>query len=229
MTLSNKALTLNGTSAEDRALQWLVYNDSISIMPNSEANKTRLRQRFALLTFGFQETFPPIVVLTSYGWQVSAVSECDWYSGFQCKNEQVTKIQVRSMRGTIPPDLSWLTAMTTFTVSSGAIAGTFPSLLGWWANITTFSVVGALKGTIPSSIGAWKAVKYFSVASNQLSGTIPSTVAAWTALDRANFESNNLIGTMPTFGAGFCPSNGNGFRLSADCREVSCDCCNGCF
>jgi hypothetical protein len=48
-------LAIHGTTAEYQPLHlWLVINDTISMSLNSDANKTHLRQRFALMTFGFQ-------------------------------------------------------------------------------------------------------------------------------------------------------------------------------
>jgi hypothetical protein len=84
------------------------------LLPNSDANRTRLRQRFALLTFGFQRRSAS-VVLQAYNWNLSATTnKCDWYTdknfGFQCQNELVTNIRASGVTGKIPPDLCWLTA-----------------------------------------------------------------------------------------------------------------------
>jgi hypothetical protein len=47
-------LAIHGTTAEYQPLQlWLVINDTISMSLNSDANKTHLCPRFALMTFGF--------------------------------------------------------------------------------------------------------------------------------------------------------------------------------
>jgi hypothetical protein len=117
-----------------------------------------------------------------------------------------------AIAGTLPPDLSWLTAMKTFTLYNTDIAGTLPTQLGWWTNVTSFDV------------------RY-----NQLRGTVPSTVAAWTGLQTAYFNDNNLNGTMPVFAGGFCPEFGNGVNLWADCNnatgkaKISCECCDSCY
>jgi hypothetical protein len=248
ITLSNRTLTLTGTTAEDRALQWLVVNDTLSLLPNSDANKIRLRQRFAVLSLGFQSATNTSWVLQNNQWNFSAVHECDWYNvknyGFNCQNEKVARIHLYAMKGTLPPDLCWLTGLMGVSISYTDITGTLPSQLGWWTNLTTFDLYkGSVQGTIPSSIGAWTAIAYLSVASNKLSGTIPtsignwtgishlnlagnklsgtvpSTVSAWTALQYAMFVSNNMSGTMPTFGGGYCPKtkSGSGVYLGADC------------
>jgi hypothetical protein len=123
---------------------------------------------------------------------------------------------------------------TAYFCNAGVVLdGTLPTQLGWWANLTTFSISGhRIQGTIPSSIGAWTAISYFGVLGNRLSGT--STLVAWTALANAYFDGNNLSGTMPEFGGGFCPKQGNGKDLWADCgngtgnAKTSCPCCHWC-
>jgi hypothetical protein len=238
-TLSGRTLTVNGTTPEDRALKWLVITDPFPLPPNSDTNKARLRQRFALLTLGFQPSSGEQVVLRTSGWVLSTANECDWnpYAGWKCENGQVTNFNVPvGIAGTLPPDLCWLTAMKTFTLSYSGIAGTLPTQLGWWTHLTALTMSGgSVQGTIPSSIGAWTALTYVSLERNKLSGTIPPTVAAWTVLQTASFYSNNLNGTMPEFGGGFCPAFGKGVDLFADCNnntgraKIKCECCNRCF
>jgi hypothetical protein len=196
-------------------LKWLVVTDPHPLLPDSEANKTRLRQRFALLTFGFQTMPDKRFLLQRYSWNLAAANECNWYAyGIPCEDEQVTSFYIASttIAGTLPPDLFWLSSMKIFTLYNTGIAGTLPTQLGWWTNVTSFSV------------------RY-----NQLSGTVPSTVAAWTGLQTAYFDNNNLNGTMPVFAGGFCPEFGNGVDLWADCynatgkAKISCECCETCY
>jgi Lamin Tail Domain len=241
---------VDGTTPEDRALQWLVFSDKLKLTPNSEANKARLRQHFALLTWGFQPVSGDTLVSTQAQWNLSAANECDWYNKqnpyywkFQCENGQVTTIGTAqyyssySYVGTLPPDLCWLTAMKTVSFPSAGMAGTLPTQLGWWTDLTTFDLSnGIMTSTIPSSIGAWTAIVTMNIQSNnKLSGTVPSTVSAWTALQTANFFGTNLTGVMPTFGVGgFCPKNKIGMALTADCyngtgkAKISCICCSDC-
>jgi hypothetical protein len=213
ITLSNKTLTLTGTTAEDKALQWLTVTDKL-LLPNSEANKTRLRQRFALLTLGFQASTGDNLLLDRAGWNLNTPNECNWYVYNTCKNGKVDKIDSRvyAITGTLPPDLCWLTALNTVSFSGAGMAGTLPTQLGWWTNLTSLDL-----------------------ASNKLSGTIPSTVSAWTALQTAYFHKTNLNGTMPAFGGLFCPKNRIGMHLYADClnstgqAKIACKCCDLCY
>jgi hypothetical protein len=247
---------MNGTTAEDKALQWLLNTDPLQLLPTSEANKTRLRQRFALLTFGFQPSGFGQVVHQSQYWNLATVDECAW-SGFSCESEQVTSINAEDfiITGTLPPDLSWLTAMKSVSILGTGIGGTIPSSIGAWTGIqymylygnkftgTIPSSIGAwtgiqymylsgnqLTGTIPSTIGAWTGIQYMYLNRNQLNGTVPSEVVAWTALQGAFFQNNNLDGTMPAFGNSFCPKTSGVGSLFADClNEISCACCDNCL
>jgi hypothetical protein len=250
ITFSNRSLTLTGTTVEDRALQWLVFNDTLAMTPNSEANKTRLRQRFALLSFGLKLSSGGKLVFQSDKWNLTAMNECNWYTLNKCKNGQVTEIYSYASTGTLPPDLCLLTAMTRVTIPGGGMTGTLPPQVGLWTNLTYFYVgSNSMNGTLPSSIGAWTAITEMYVGTNQFSGTIPVSVGAWktianvdftsnrlsgiipsavlnwTTLDTAYFGRNNFYGTMPTFGGGFCPKlvgqGGKGSALQANCKSIT--------
>jgi Calcium-binding EGF domain len=240
ITLGNRLLTMTGTTAEDKALQWLVVNDTLALMPNSTETKARLRQRFALLSLGFQSTTNNRFVFQDVPWNIGASSECDWHThrdwGFKCQDGQVTNVLAASVKGTLPLDLSWLTALDSLRLVNGELAGTLPTQLGWLTGLTTVALSNnRLSGTIPSSIGAWTDVTSLSLWGNKLTGTVPSSVSRWTAVYLAYLFSNDLHGTMPTFGGDFCPQKGDGVFLSADCNnntgqaKISCECCNDCY
>jgi hypothetical protein len=219
ITLTKRTLTLNGTTSEDRAVKWLVDTDPFPVPPITETNKTRLRQRFALLTFGFQTVTNTTtrLFLETLSWNLTATAnECVWWpKGVACQNGQVTRITLVNVAlgGTLPPDLSWLTAMSQVNLQITGMAGTLPSQLGWWTNLAVFDV-----------------------HSNQLSGTIPPLIgASWTAIAFAYFDNNNFTGIMPQFASGFCPKLGNGSALWADCKnnsmgqaKIVCPCCTTC-
>jgi hypothetical protein len=251
ITQSGRMLTLSGTTPEDRALQWLVFSDKLLLTPNSEANKARLRQRFALLTWGYQARSDGNLLFNEFKNLNASAHECDWSNQgygisleFLCTDGQVTYIAVYfywlqlEIQGTLPPDLGWLTALQTVFFPSVGIVGTLPPSMGWWTALTAFDIsASTITGTIPSSIGAWRGMVDLNVQSIQkLSGTVPSTVAAWTALQTANFFGTNITGIMPTFGVGnFCPKNGIGTTLTANCfngtgeAKISCICCSLCY
>jgi hypothetical protein len=250
ITLSKRTLTLTGTTLEDKALQFLVYNDTLKLKPDSEANKTRLRQRFALMALGHMPDMSGLQAAIDQSWYFVA-NECDWTqrgnTQFNCQNGKVRNIDFDSFTvGTIPPDFAWLTSLSRFSISTCAITGTLPSLVGWWTSLTYFYLVGTLltgsipsevgqwtaldtfatansklKGSIPTQVGKWTALQYFNVRTNKLTGTIPSSVSQWTAIKEAYFHGNAFNGTMPSFASGFCPQLGNGTKLQADCKNTT--------
>jgi hypothetical protein len=200
ITFSNRTLMMSGTTAEDKALQWLVTNDTLKLQPTSVANKTRLRQRFALLTLGLQPSlYPGTLMFQNEKWDLSVADECAWKPAFKCKQGQVTNVAAyKVIAGTLPPDLGWLTAMESFNLQSTDIAGTIPSSIGAWTVIKTMYLDGnSLLGTIPSSIGGWTAIQEMFLHSNKLTGTIPTSIAAWTAIQYMYLDSNILSGSIP--------------------------------
>jgi hypothetical protein len=222
-------------------MQWLVVYDTLKLMPYSEANKTRLRQRFALMSVGFQKVSSGLDFVHG-AWDVSQENECNWPTGIKagnkilCINGRVTSFSTEGLVGTIPPDLCWLTSVTLVRFYSGALQGSLPSMMGWWTNLTSFYANGGiLTGTIPSTVGAWKALVNFDVSRNQLGGSLPSAVANWTAIGVADFSRNNFTGTMPAFDSGFYPKKTTTGNLATDCLnttdlvKIVCDCCNACY
>jgi hypothetical protein len=94
ITLSNRTIVANGPTPEDRALNYLIVNDTTfnftqllsltSMMTNMV--QFRIRQRYALLTLWFQQAFTNTTWTNKGGWLLSA-NECDtfykWY-GIGC-------------------------------------------------------------------------------------------------------------------------------------------------
>jgi hypothetical protein len=201
VTLSNKTLSMSGNRSLDRALQNLVssnVNVDVQLSTCNQADKDRLCRRFAFLALLFSTGKG-----NQIGWYYQA-NECEWY-GMQCKDDKV--------------DLIYL--------FSSNLVGTLPDDIGLWTDLSDFSLYNNnLAGTLPSSIGAWSKLTYFSVSTNKMTGTVPKEVAKWASIQTASFHTNMFIGTMPVIGINFCPKNGTGTRLQADCAEIKCDCCN---
>jgi hypothetical protein len=225
ITLSNLTIAMNGTTPEDRALNYLIVNDTTFnftqlLTLNSMMNNMvqfRIRQRYALLTLWFQQAFTNTSWTNSNGWLVNA-NECDDWFGIQCapidlkgdvgmKNVVAIDFFENNMNGTIPADLGLLTAMTTFNVG-----------------------LNTLMGTLPASIGQLTALTLFDVGDNSLTGTIPTSIGSWSQIQLALFFFNQFTGAMPE---GICQYIGENDALVADCSgEITCPlktCCTQCF
>jgi hypothetical protein len=229
ITLSNRSIAPNGPTPEDRALNYLIVNDTTfnftqlltlnSMMTNIV--QFRIRQRYALLTWWFQQAFTSTTWYNTGGWLVNA-NECgnNWY-GIGCVSI--------NLGGTVGTQ----NVVTTVTLGSNGIKGTIPSDLGLLTALTYFRVTSnALTGKLPASIGHWTALTIFAVNNNALTGTIPASIGNWSQIQRAYFDDNQFTGTMPI---GICSFIGraNGDQLWADCMsEIVCslqDCCTRCL
>jgi hypothetical protein len=134
ITLSNRTIAANGPTPEDQALKYLIVNDTTfnftqlltlnSMMTNMV--QFRIRQRYALLTLWFQQSFTNTSWSRGGGWLVNA-NECDYnWNGIFCTSinlgstvgmqDVVTQVVliVNNMKGTIPVDLGLLAALKEF-------------------------------------------------------------------------------------------------------------------
>jgi Leucine-rich repeat (LRR) protein len=220
---------LSGTTPLDKALQHLVASNNDSLVQLStclDADKSRLNQRFAYLAFAFS---------TGKGgadW-FDVPNECQWKRVTCNGNGAVTHLNFHEtdLIGTIPDDVGLWTSLTLFGADRNSLVGSLPSSIGFWTSLTQFDVShNSLTGSLPSSIGLWTDLLEFFISNNKFTGTVPADVSSWQSMQRAYFFDNMFNGTMPAFGNGFCPNNGKGDDLFADCKsEIFCECCNICF
>jgi hypothetical protein len=215
ISLSNRVISKDGPTAEDRALQFLIESDrtfnltALLLLESTTNNvvKFRIEQRYALLTLFFQQTFTA-PWFDRGGW-LKAPDECDWF-GIDCAlinvgeivglQNVVSKIGLfdNNVLGTIPPDLVLLTAVTSVRLDENQLTGTLPESIGQWTRLTLFDVnSNTLTGTLPVSMEKWTRLESFAVFSNELSGTLPESILRWTRLKSLGLGSNALTGTLP--------------------------------
>jgi hypothetical protein len=186
----------------DLALKQLVASNNETLSTCLAPDKSRLNQRFAYLAFMFSTDGKERVP----SW-FAKPNECDW-TGIACSGSTVTSLRL----------------------SGPVLAGTIPDDVGLWTGLTVFNVyVNQLVGSLPSSIGLWTSLTILDVGYNQLTGTVPKEVANWASIGSAYFDNNMFNGVMPAIGNKFCPKNGTGTALWADCGEIQCGCCSKCF
>jgi hypothetical protein len=146
VTLSNRTLTLTGTTPEDLAAQAVASDTSFRVC--SDVDKFRVRQRFALLTLWFQQSGQPSWTVTS-GWL--SPNECSWH-GIGCNltkveglvdlQEAVTSLHLKNnnMFGTLPSDFGLLRGLVSLDFQGNYLAGTLPSTIGAWSHLEKFVV-----------------------------------------------------------------------------------------
>jgi hypothetical protein len=203
ITLSGRTLTYpSRSSAEERAVQWLVVDD----LGTAVDDELSLRQRYVLGTFWFLQSST-----THFGTDSKATTwttnldECQWSNVFCDGDGRVTAVNLRqqNVQGQIPDDLGLLTDITTLILQSNRLTGTIPSSLGLMTALTDLGLgENELNGTIPLSIGDWTALERLQLWENKLSGTIPASFQSLTALKDLGLSKNVLTGTIPsTLGA----------------------------
>ena len=105
----------------------------------------------------------------------SELHYCQWYNVRCSPTCEVQELDLfdNSLKGTIPPEVGNLTALTHLDLSSNA-----------------------LSGTISPELSSLTAVTYFYLESNSLSGTISPDLSSLTAVMDLRLYSNSLSGTI---------------------------------
>jgi hypothetical protein len=151
ITISGRRLTYpSRSSAEERAVQWLIDDD----LGTDMADELTLRQRYVLGTLWFLQTTPTIgfgSVDYAATWTTN-IDECKWAAVDCDASGRVTALNLgaNNVRGQIPNDFGLLTDLTN---------------LQLWGN--------QLSGTIPSSLVALTALRSLFLFNNRLVGTMP--------------------------------------------------------
>ena len=199
-------LSPTGSSPEERALQWLIYEDPLQLNAGAaEADEFRLLQRYSLLTLWFQAK-------TGTAWSKSTnwinADECTWYR-IVCNDARVVQrilLFGLQLRGTLSPDLGLLSDLTVLNLNSNSLTGSLPSEIGLWLSMTNFNVSSNfLTGSLPSQIGSWTNITYFDVSRNGyldadtgITGSLPTEIGLWTKLSKFYVEYNEFTGSLPS-------------------------------
>jgi hypothetical protein len=215
----DREIIVNGTSAESRALSWLIqgdtlFNASVLMTLNSQYDNDvsfRLRQRYPLVTLWYQQVdsegnYVYKWVNTS-GW-LENESECNWYGIICDENKTVVQISFFDFEknvsnkyvGSIPPDIGLLTSLQAINIRLGNVSGTIPEFIGQCKQMIFFTIShGSVSGTIPSSLGQWTNIFLFDVSNNKINGTIPETITNWMNITGFILQVNLLSGSIPSF------------------------------
>jgi len=125
--------------------------------------------------------------LTAFGevWDIATTTEID--------------LAKQLLSGTIPSELSLLTALTQISLYENAFTGPIPSELAVLTEVNRLSLSqNSLTGTIPAELGMMTALTQLTLYDNALTGPIPSELALLTELTRLSLSENDLDGSIPS-------------------------------
>jgi Leucine-rich repeat (LRR) protein len=215
----NQEILVNGTTAESRALTWIIQNDTLfnksnlltlnSFAIDNEVSR-RVRQRYSLYTFWFQQVDEAGEFVNSWtntsGW-LQVENECNWTGIFCDENGSVNQIFFynysidlgNNFVGSIPPDIGLLTSLRNFSLRSSDVTGTIPESIGQCSQMFIFDISNcSVTGTLPSSLGQWTDLYFLDVSVNKITGTLPSLLGQWTEIYGFDVSKNNITGTLPS-------------------------------
>lgn len=138
------------------------------------------------------------------GWGIPVflgISECGSY-GVTCVvdqgQEHISAIELgaNGLTGQLPPSLSALPYLVTFSVNHNAITGQLPGLSGLTKLVSFDAGENQFGGGIPSLAGLVSLEK-FNVGINQLTGAIPP-LSGLASLQLLGFHYNHLTGPIPS-------------------------------
>lgn len=203
----------DSSSPQFQAVRWL--NDNENFDSFSDAKKLT---RYALATFYYSTQGDSWIDNTNW---VTDADECEWYSSVErtctealevVTDDFVTYLQepvfsaleldLNNVQGVIPPEVSLLVNLTSFSIRSSEeayVIGGLPSELGNLTKLISVSLTdNSLSGEIPSSYGSWVDIETLDLSGNGLSGEFPTSFSSFASLQVLRLANNQLTGKIPS-------------------------------
>ena len=114
--------------------------------------------------------------------------------------QRVTRLYLHGLwlDGSIPSELSGLTALKELYLQDNELSGPIPAELGDLANLTRLHAYGNdLGGEVPAELGNLTVLRELRLESNDLTGQIPPELGNLTRVTRLFFADNDLSGEIP--------------------------------
>ncbi|KAJ1266972.1 hypothetical protein BS78_07G020900 [Paspalum vaginatum] len=125
----------------------------------------------------------------------------DYFEGVSCDARgrvAAISLQGKGLRGTVPPALAMLPALTGLYLHYNELGGEIPSELGGLPDLAELYLgVNNLSGTIPAELGRLRSLQVLQLGYNQLSGSIPTQLGQLNKLTVLALQSNQLTGAIP--------------------------------
>ena len=183
------------SSDQYKAKNWLEKDPNAGKYSNAQT-----LQRFALATLHFATNGARWKNATY--WLDYDHHECEW-SGASCNDEMEYKslfLGDGGLRGTLPKEISLLTAMVDFNVASNTLFGNIPSELAAMQGLESLTLsMNELESTLPDSLVQLSdSLVHLYLDDNKFTGSVPSWLGQMTELKTLLLGSNKLGSTFPS-------------------------------
>jgi hypothetical protein len=192
---SREHAAADSSSPQEQALEWLKRDTSGLTVVG-----WRMLQRYSLSVVYFS--------LNGHGWTnrtgwLSAGDECLWNPEMAACDEKGRtsglKLSENNLTGTVPHELSLLTALETIYIDGNRVIGRIPkSILALSQLVRIECGENQLSGTLPTELGGLPSLKSLVLRKNRLNGTIPSELGMLSLLTLFRIDGNELEGSLPT-------------------------------
>jgi hypothetical protein len=195
---------LDSVSPQARALDWLVYEDTLL----ASADDDNLFQRYAVLLFAFAANAELWRVAEPW-YELTGSHECT-FEGVDCDlDKQVTTIDLplRKISGTLPEELGLLTGLSYLGLGQNLLEGTIPDSL--FMKLTKLRKLYIPRGTLTAAQSSAHLSPYFYIyiyiyisetldlALNDLSSTLSSHIGRLESLKFLYLSRNSIHGDLP--------------------------------
>jgi len=246
-TVSSSADFEVKTSPQSEALDWIIYDDQISLCPGDD----KLVQRYALTVIYFAlggdfwmdcGRFSSMCEGVKF---LSEDSECAW-DGILCDDDGFVKeihLDEKGMAGTIPDEITHLTNLMAIDMDDNDIYGSIPATIGSLKKLRVLDFdKNVMTGSIPESLYELKTLEVLDINNNRFDGSISTKIGNLHKLEFFQLHNNFFDQTIPSsFGRlkkiEILTFNGNGFngeipkevcdlKKSGELKQLWADCGN---
>jgi Leucine-rich repeat (LRR) protein len=181
----NATLLQNSSSPQAQALNWLVYNDGLELIPNgTEAIDHQIIQRYALMTTYFSVDS---LHRDNLNWG-APTSECEWDGSIVCKKLEFQEKNI----------FSQVDSIVELRVDNVRLKGTLVNDTGLLSNLEHLDFHNNnINSPLPEYIFMLSRLEILDLRNNELKSPIDERIANLSNLRTLDLESCALIGSIP--------------------------------
>ncbi|KAJ6832388.1 polygalacturonase inhibitor-like [Iris pallida] len=156
----------------------------------------------------FKNSFPPNTFPNSWG---DNSTSCCFWDGVGCTHGRVTSLSFTSdeytndvlpvnLKGTLPPSVGDLSALTSISISSQAdLVGSIPTTWSKLIKLKYFTIYNSsISGPVPLFLSHFKSLQQLEINYCKLTGTIPPSLGDLANLRSITLGENKLTGPIPS-------------------------------